>query len=789
MSALDRKLFRDLLHMRGQVAAIALVVACGVAAFVAMRGTYRSLLATQTAYYTEYRFADVFAHLKRAPETVAARVREIPGVGAVETRVVAEVTLDVPGVAEPASGRLVSIPEGRAPALNDLHLLSGRLPEPGRGREVVISGAFSRANGLRPGGTLDAVINGRWQRLTIVGVALSPEFVYEIRGGDMFPDSRRFGVIWMSREALGPAFRMEGAFNDLTVTLAPEGSEAEVIERLDALLGQYGGTGAYGRADQASHHFISNEIAELRVTGTFIPAVFLGVTAFLIHLVLSRLVSTEREQIGLLKAFGYTSFAVGLHYLKLALAAVAGGTALGMGVGWWFGYRVTSLYAEFFRFPVLRYGTDWQVVLVAALISFGAATLGALWAARRAVRLPPAEAMRPEQPARFRPGLVERAGFRFQRLIPTTARMIVRNLERYPLKALMSAFGVSLSVALLVVGFYFFDAIERVIDVQFRFVYREDAVVAFNEPRPARARYELERLPGVIRVETFRAVPARLSFGHRARRVGLLGVEPGGELFRIVDQDFEVHAPPPEGLLLTTELAEVLGVRPGDALTIEVLEGARPVREVAVAGTVDELLGLSAYMDRSALNRLMREGGTISGARLMVDERESARLYATLKRTPAVSGVVVPGAVLRNFNDTIARTVGTSTAVMVFFACVITVGVVYNGARIALSERGRELASLRVLGFTQREVGVMLLGEQALLTAAAVPLGYATGLGLVVLITRAVDTELMRLPLVVSAETFALAFVITACAALASGLLVGWRLRRLDLVAVLKTRE
>lgn len=787
MSTLDRKLFRDLLHMRGQVAAIALVVACGVAAFVAMRGTYRSLLATQSAYYAEYRFADVFAHLKRAPETLAARVREIPGVGSVETRVVAEVTLDVPGVAEPASGRLVSIPTHRAPTLNDLHLLSGRLPEPSRGEEVVISGAFSRANDLHPGDTLDAVINGRWQRLSIVGVALSPEFVYEIRGGDMFPDGRRFGVIWMSREALGPAFRMEGAFNDLAVTLAPGGSEEQVIKRLDALLEQYGGMGAYGRADQASHHFISNEIAELRVTGTFIPAVFLGVTAFLIHLVLSRLVSTEREQIGLLKAFGYTSFAVGFHYLKLALAAVAGGTALGVFVGWWFGYRVTALYAEFFRFPVLRYETDWQVVLSAALISFGAATLGALSAARRAVRLPPAEAMRPEQPARFRTGLVERAGF--QRLIPTTARMIVRNLERYPLKALMSAFGVSLSVALLVVGFYFFDAIERVIDVQFRFVYREDAVVAFNEPRPARARYELERLPGVIRVETFRAVPARLRFQHRTRRVGLLGVEPEGELFRIVDQDFKVHAPPPEGLLLTTELAEALGVRPGDALTVEVLEGARPVREVAVAGTVDELLGLSAYMDRRALNRLMREGGTISGARLMVDERESARLYATLKRTPAVSGVVVPGAVLQNFNATVARTVGTSTTVMIFFACVITVGVVYNGARIALSERGRELASLRVLGFTQGEVGVMLLGEQALLTGAAVPLGYATGLGLVVLITRAVDTELMRLPLVVSAETFALAFVITACASLASGLLVSLRLRRLDLISVLKTRE
>jgi putative ABC transport system permease protein len=787
MTALDRKLFRDLLRMRGQVTAIALVVACGVAAFVAMRGTYGSLLATQAGYYDEFGFADVFAHLKRAPESVASRIREIPGVGAVETRVVAEVTLDVPGIAEPATARLVSVPPGRAPLLNRLQIQTGRLPEPGRPEEAVISGAFSRANNLRPGDTLDAVVNGRWQRLRIVGVALSPEFVYEIRGGQMFPDSRRFGVIWMGRDALGPAFDMGGAFNDVSVRLAPGGSEREVIERLDTLLDDYGCTGAYGRADQSSHYFISNEIAELRVTGTFIPAVFLAVTAFLVHLVLSRLVATEREQIGLLKAFGYANSAVGLHYLKLAVTAVAGGTALGISIGWWFGYRVTALYAEFFHFPVLRYETDWRIVLAAAVISFGTATLGSLASVRRAVRLPPAEAMRPEQPARFRPGLVERAGF--QKLLPVTARMIVRNLERYPLKAAMGAFAASLSVALLVVGFYFFDAVERVVSVQFDFVSREDATVTFDEARPERALYELERLPGVLRVETLRAVPARLRFRHRARRTALMGVETEGELFRLVDKDFKVHAVPPEGLVLTTELARVLGVRPGEVVTVEVLEGERPVREVVVAATVDELIGLSAYMDERALNRLMREGGTISGARLLVDAREAPRLYSLLKRTPAVSGVAVPAAVLQSFNDTIARTVGTSTTVMILFASVIVAGVVYNGARIALSERGRELASLRVLGFTQREVGVMLLGEQAFLTALAIPLGYATGLGLILLITRAVDTELMRLPLVVSGRTLALAFAVTACAAALSGLLVGWRLRRLDLVSVLKTRE
>lgn len=788
MNMLDRKLIRDVAHLRGQVVAVALVVACGVAAFVAMRSTYHSLLASQDAYYRQYRFAEVFAQFKRAPATLAARIASIPGVAVAETRVVANVTLDVPGVSEPARGRIISIPEKQAPMLNDLHMVNGRYVEVGKRDEVIISGAFAGANNLHPGDALTVIINGRWQRLRIVGVALSPEYVYEIGGGEMFPDSRRFGVMWMSRAALGPAFDMEGAFNDVAISLAPGASESAVIERLDTLLEDYGCLGAYGRDDQTSHHFISNEIAELQVTSTFVPGIFLGVTAFLLHLVLSRLVATQRDQIAVLKAFGYSNLSIGLHYLKLALVAVSGGVALGIAGGWWFGYRITELYTEFFRFPVLRFGASASVLLTAVLISFVSASAGALVAVRRAVLLPPAEAMRPEPPARFRAGFIERFGLAY--FLSPAARIIVRNLARRPLKALLTTFGIALSVALLVTGFFlYYDAINRVVDVMFHVVYREDVSIVFNEPRPASVRYDVAHLPGVIRAEAHRFVPARLRFGHRMRRMALTGLEGGAELWRVVDMDYRVSVLPPEGLVLTKKLAELLGAKPGDVLTVEVMEGERPVRQVLVAGTVDDLIGMSAYMELGALNRLMREGGTISGLHLMVDDSALPALYATLKKTPAVRSVIVPSALLDNFNQTLARTMGTSTAVLIFFACVIAFGVVYNGARIALSERGRELASLRVLGLTQREVAVMLLGEQALLVLLAIPTGWALGYGLSWLITWAIDTELMRLPLVISGRTLMRASLIVVLAALLSGLLVARRLRRLDLIEVLKTRE
>jgi putative ABC transport system permease protein len=786
-STLTRKLIRDLLHMRGQVIAISLVVACGVAVFVTSRTAYDSLLISQATYYADYRFADVFASLKRAPEALAARIAAIPGVATVRTRIVFDVTLDVPGLAEPATGRLLSIPERRAAVLNDLYLRRGRYIEPGRRDEVLVGEAFAQANHLEVGDSLGAVLDGRWQRLRVVGIVLSPEYVYELRGSDIFPDNRRFGVLWMSREAMGPAFNMDGAFNDVVLSLAPGANEAEVIGRVDHLLERYGGLGAYGRRDQLSHRFLSDEIAQNRVSGTVLPAIFLGVAAFLLNIVLSRLVALQRDQIAVLKAFGYHNWTVATHYLQFALVAVSIGAVVGTALGLWLGALINRMYVNFYRFPVLRFEVGAAVISLAVGVAGLAALLGAWRAVRRALALPPAEAMRPEPPARFHAGLLERSGVR--RWLSSPVRMILRNVMRRPARAAMAVLGIAFAVAILITGRYFVDAIRYIADVQFRIVQRDDVTLTFHDPLPARTRHAIEHLPGVLRAEPFRAVPARVRFAQRTRRTGLLGLAPGGRLHRLVDTQLHPIEVPPDGVLLTTKLADILGVVPGEVVTVEVLEGERPVRGVPVAGVVDELVGLSAYMDVRALSHLMREGGSVSGAFLSLDASRAAQLYADLKEMPAVSGVAIRAVALQSFEDTLAKSMGIFTTVLVVFACVIAVAMVYNAARIALSERGRELASLRVLGFTRGEVAVLLLGEQGLLTLLAIPLGYLIGYMTCMLIAQQYQWELFRLPLVVRRENYAFAFLVVIAAALLSGLAVRRRLDRFDLVEVLKTRE
>jgi putative ABC transport system permease protein len=787
VSALDRKVLRDLWHLRGQMAAVALIVACGVASIVTIRTAYDSLRGSLDAYYRDYRFADVFATLRRAPDPLGAKIAALPGVVAVQTRVVTHVTLAVPGLAEPAVGRLVSVPERRMPMLNDLHLRAGRYIAANRPDEVVASEQFAQANRLQVGDTLGAIINGRWQRLRIVGIALSPEFVYQISPGWFFPDDKRYGVFWMGHEALATAFQMRGAFNDVALRLAAGVDEREVRARLDRLLEPYGGLGAIGRADHQSNRFITDEISQLRVSGAIVPAIFLGVAAFLVHIVLARLVATQRPQIGVLKAFGRSNGDIGLHYAKLVVGVELIGAAVGAAFGMWLAGRLTALYAAYYRFPVLQFSAGWGVLGLATLVSAGSGLLGALSAVRRAVSLPPAEAMRPEPPPRYRRGALEILGL--HRLFGPVGRMVLRTLERRPGRAIVTAVGIGLACGIIVLGRFTLDSIESLADFEFNVRERQAVSLSFTEPRPARVRYELRHLPGVLLAEPYREVAVRLVAGYRSRRTAILALEPDATLRQVADFDGRRRALPADGLLLTGKLAEVLGVAPGEPVTVEVLEGKRPVRVVPVVGLVDEPMGTLAYMDMDGLHRLLREGGTISGAALAVDRRTVDDLYDALKRMPSVASVSIREPTVRSFDETLARSHGIVTTYIVAFAVLIAFGVVYNTARIALSERARELASLRVLGFTRAETSRILLDEQAVLVLAALPLGFVWGYGGAALLVMAFDTELYRLPFVLRTGTYVYAVIVILLAAVVSALIVRRRIDRLDLVAVLKTGD
>jgi putative ABC transport system permease protein len=787
MSALNRKLLRDLAHMATQAIAISLVMGCGVAMLVMSLCTYRSMLQTRDRYYERYRFAHVFAQLKRAPNPLAQRIAEIPGVAQVERRVVADVTLDLLDMAEPVSGRFVSIPEHPTRMLNQLHIRSGRYIAPRAKGEVLVDEAFAQAHRLAPGSQVKAVLNGKLERLTIVGVALSPEYVYTIQPGQLFPDNKRFGVFWMGDEELAAAFGLRDAFNSVALTLMHGASEPEVLQRVDHLTEPYGGTGAYGRADQVSHRFVSDELIQLRGMAAIVPVIFFAVAAFLLNVVLNRLISTQREQIAALKAFGYTRREVGWHFLKFALLIVALGAVIGVGLGTWLGRGLTIMYTRFFRFPAFDFFLDPAVLLLAAAVSLAAGFLAVLGAVWRAMKLPPAEAMRPEAPADYRATISERLGL--QKFFSQAARMILRQVERRPLRAALSILGIALAIAVMILGSFSKDIIDHIADVQFQRAQRYDFHIGFVEPASARALHEIENLPGVLRAEPVRSLPVRLRSAFRSRRVGLVGLARDRQLLQLIDLKLRAATLPANGVVLSKGLAEALHARVGDFLTVETMEGERRTFRVPVADLLDEFSGSSAYMDLDALNRLLREGPTISGAFIAADPKSSAQLYAALKTTPRVASITSKRAALASFRQTVAENFLRMRIFNVLFGCTIAAGVVYNSARIALSERSRELATLRVVGFTRGEISAILLGEVGLLAVVAIPFGLLFGYGFAAFATVALQTETQRFPLVVQSNTYAFAVTVVLLAAIVSSAIVRRRLDRLDLVGVLKSRD
>lgn len=787
MTPLDAKLVRDVRGLWAQVLAISLVMAAGVATVLLAFGSYRSLEETRVAYYERQRFADLFANVERAPRGVADRIARIEGVATVETRIARTALLEIEGMSEPATGYFVSVPGGAMPALNRPYLKLGRMPAAGSAEEVVVNQAFAEAHGFRPGDTFAATLNGRKYRLRIVGTAYSPEFVYVAGPGDVMPDDRRFGIVWMDERALAAIYNLEGAFTSVLVRTMRDSNQAAVLERIDALLARYGGQAAYGRRDQFSDAFLNHGLDMLRSMSLTLPPVFFGVAFFLIHLTLGRIVLLERGQIGLLKAFGYGNGSIVGHYVKFVAIICFIGILAGSVAGLLLGQYVTRLYADYFRFPILVFAPAADIYVLAALLPILAGMAGTLQAVSKVVALSPAVAMRPAAPAPYRPG--GNVLFGFVAALSPLAKLAFRSAIQNRVRSVMTMIGLAMSSAILIASLYLGDSMERLVEVKYMLSDRQDATVEFAVPSPLAALASVRRLPGVLAAEPVRAIPARIRSGTVERRIMLYGRPADAQLQRIVDKTQNVVAPPTSGVAISAWLAGVLGVELGDNVEIDLLGQTRRTVVLPVSALPEDYIGLQATMDISALFGLLREAPRMDRVELRIDPARLEALYAEVKATPAFSGIALQDISLANFQTALAIIVTAMAAIYTGLAGAIAFGMVYNSVRISLSERAAELATLRVLGFGRGEVFWVLAGELAILLAVSQPLGWAAGY-LIARITKGViDADLMRMPLALDRGTFALATVAVFIAAALSALFARRHIRRFDLVAVLKTQE
>jgi putative ABC transport system permease protein len=632
------------------------------------------------------------------------------------------------------------------------------------------------------------VINGKLRHLRIVGLALSPEYVFAVDSGLLMPDDARFTPLWMLEESIAAAYQMEGAFNDLAVKLEPGANQDAVLAAIDRKLEPYGGLGSYTREHQISHSILTSEIQGIETLVVFLPAVFLGVAAFLLNVVFSRLVSLQRPQIAVLKAMGYGNPTIALHYFKMVAVIVCFGAAFGLGLGIWLGKGMLAMYAELFRLPQMPQRVDLSVGANALLFSLAAGALGASIAVRAAIRLPPAEAMRPPAPPVYKVSSVERVAM--PRWVTQPTLMVVREIWRRPGRTALSSLGIALALSIVILGRFGYDAYGPMMVVQFEKQQREDISVSFVEAMPQRGLGYLGHVPGVQEVEGLRTTPVRMRSKHRWRDTVLVGIPLDSRLRRLFNLDFRRVPLPEEGVLLTNVLADILEVEPGDRVEIELKEGDRGHRELMVAGLIEEGFGLQGYLAKPRLHDLLREAPRFSSALLRIDSPLEPLVQDRLAEIPAIQSVLRKSDAIDSFEQQTDQTMRVMTSIMTLFAIAIAISIVYNNARVSVSMRARDLATLRVLGFTRGEISAILLGEQAVQIAIAIPLGLWLGtLGAKALIASWTDPEVFRIPFVISRQTYAFAIAVVLFSGIASALLVRKKLDRLDLIGVLKTRE
>ncbi|WP_319826005.1 ABC transporter permease [Thalassovita sp.] len=787
VSPLDKKLFRDLARIKGQAAAIGLVIALGVLMLVMMKGLVNTLDETRLAYYDRYRLADVFAPVTRAPERMLDRLAALPGVAAVEGRVYGGALIDIGPRVLPVRAQALSLPDTGRPRLNDVYLTRGRLPDLGRSDEILLLEGFAKARGLGLNGRLTATMNGTRRVFRITGFAQSPEFLYSTAPGEMVPDDARFAVFWMRHAALASAYDMQGAFNQAILSLTRGTNPDAVILAADRLLAPYGAAGAYGLEDLISNRFVSEEIKGLRGTSTVIPPIFLGVAAFLLYIVINRMVQAEREQIGLLKAFGYSSAEVSLHYLKLVLVIAVLGAIVGSLGGIAAGSSLARVYQIYYKFPFLVFSVDPRSFVTGFAVSILTASAGSLFVLRGVFRLTPAVAMRPPAPPDYSRAFDLAA--RLKRWLDQPTRMVLRRLTRYPLRMIGAVIGIGTGMALSVASLTLMAGFDTTLDLSFNVMDRSEMTLSFTNKQTDKALLELGRLPGVEHVEPVRAVSAVFRNGTHSYRGAIEGRPVLPVLNRVIDADEQPIAMRSEGLILSKPLAEILHLSPGDTVTAEIREGARPLLHLPVIGVAETLMGAPAFMELGALARALNEPGQVTGAYLTIDESRLAELTEDLKSMPDIAGISLKSDVRAALLEIMNTGPGSVRFVMLAIAAIITFGIVYNSARIAFAERLRDLASLRVMGFSRAEATYVLLGELAVVTLAAMPLGIGLGYGLTYLAVQGFSTDIYQIPVTFSPQSYGLAVCAVLVAAAFSGWLVKRELDKVDLVAALKTRD
>lgn len=790
MKILNRKIFRDLKTLRAQIVSIALLIVCGLSILVSSWSSYQSLQEARDSFYNHFEFADLFSEVVRAPQELLPQILGLDGVLHAETRLIKEGLIDLKTQSEPALGRLISW-HGSQQKINKIYLRQGRMPELNHQAvstlEAVVHEAFAQAHNVKPGDSMNINIGGKRRQLFISGIGLSPEYVYSVSPTTPLPDDKHFGVFWVPHKDLERLSDMEGSFNSVQITTTSKASINFLKQKLDTILERYGNIQAYDRSQQRSHIYVNGEINEQRTLAIIMPVIFLSVAIFILNIILSRLIAMHRAQIATLKALGYSSIKLLIHYFQLVTLILLIGIIPALLVGTYLGQVYASMYEDFFRFPKIDFKLSITTVYLTLMVGFIPGWISAAGSLLKVFSLQPAEALRPLGPPSFQRNLIDRLGL-LNRLT-SYSKMICRSLLMRPFRLVLSVLGIAISLAIIINGLFFNDVIDDMLNRQFADMRREDLSVRLDHPQSLRVFAELQSIPGVLMTEGERSVPVTLRFKNFKKDISLLGRLMNTQLNRVIDQNGNIITPRPGGILLSRYFEKEFGVKAGDVITLKQLEEKQIQFEVPVHGFVDDMMGQQAYALKSNIHQWLKEMPVSDTIHLKIDSSLAEKIYIALKQRPEIVGVSVRKLMLQGIIDVMAKIMSTFTFVLYLFALAISGAVIFNSARISFSERGWELASLRILGYDTKSTFEILFLEIGIQVLLALPLGLLLGYGLSFLMTQMIDNESFMFPMIVNPTTYATSVMALILILFISGIFLYQKVNSLDFSEALKSRE
>lgn len=798
MQVLERRLLRMVRGTWGQFLALVSIVMLGVLIYISMTTAYMNLSRSQQSFYQENEFADYFLQVVKAPQAESKRLADIPGVVKVSGRIQKDISFIKPDGGR-GTLRLTSYSLPVENELNHIQVVSGRMfaPEGGQGIEVLVDPKFAQANHLEQGGRLTVIAGNRELTLNVVGTAVSPEFIYLMKdAASLMPEPEEFGVLMMPYQQAEQVLNMQGQINQVLLKLAPGADEAQVKAQAEKMLEPYGNLAAYNRDKQLSHVTLKGELEGLRVSSRFLPLIFFLVAAGIQFLLLGRMIKAQRSSIGVMKALGLSNIRIVIHFVSYPVCVSLIGSVLGSIFGIYLASVFSQMYAMFFNLPATIGGINSTAIIYSLVITLLVGISSGLLACRGILGIQPAEAMRAQAPTRGGSIALEKWSF-FWNSLSSAWRMSLRTMFRNRTRFAVTVLGVAGTVIILIMAFFSSDATDYMMERHFSMENRYDFLVTFTAPLKQSEIMYWQQWGEIEQMEPSLQVPVKVSNGLNNRDEGrpeeddsLQGLRVGEKLLGIYSVNGEELTIPEQGVLLNERTARKLRVQTGDWIYVESKLGIGPSHRarLQVAGISQALMGGGSYVSLDTANRLLDESKLFNALMLKVDSEKTEQFKDRLEKMTAVSSVVSRDKEQANWNKMMASMI-FFVGVMILFGAILGLAIIYNSSLMNFNERKKELASLRVIGFTRREIGSLLFKETALQAITGIVIGLPLGRWLGALYIDAVSTDLYTMPVIIYPQTYFIVAGSTIAFILAGFALVVPKLKQLDLVEALKNQD